>query len=601
MQQATLQRLLSQAKGHIAAGEPAEAVKLLYTLVRQYPDCYEGWLLFSRGLFEAGYVSEAVQVAHHAERVDPLQQQFHGIQLCMQKGQRKDAQQLARKMLEDYPSHPRACFTLASIALAEQQPEQSIDILASAVTQLPANASLRKLLSDSYVSAGRYILAINACQVLTMLDPGFEAHWALLCLLLKYGQYTELLQQCEQALSYTSDNQARQSQVEQIRGQALRILGRRQESIASLRASLKSNPQNSEAWWALADFKNYTFTHGEKQQLASLIKSDLPDFVRCQALFTAAKISEQGNDFAHTLSLYNQANTCKAPPQYHPEAMTREFSALRQAYTPTALSVQAEYSANQLTPVFIVGLPRSGSTLLEQMLASHSQIEGTLEQPTLPAIERRMQRYVRQHYNASLNDSLEQLSATELTSFGSAYIEEGQLFRQQHCPFYLDKQPFNFRYTGLIHKLLPHAVIIDMRRNPLDCGWSLYKQYFQSGVDFSYRLAHIGAAYNEYVDLMAHWQSVLPGRVLNVQYEELVASPEQELRRIFRHIGLEYESACLNFHSADRAVHTASSEQVRLPVNRNGIGTWQKFDQGLNALKSSLRPDILDQCSHYFD
>ena len=600
MQQASLQRLLSQANGHIAAGEPAEAVKLLYTLVRQYPDCYEGWLLFSRGLFETGYVKEAVQIAQHAEQFDPLQQPFEQIQLCMQKGQHREAEHLARKMLVDYPSHPKACFTLASLALAEQQPEQSIDILVAVVKELPANITLRKLLSDSYVSAGFYAMAIDAAKCLTKLDPCFGSLWNLSLLYFKYGQYNESLAACKQTREQVANDRSKQSQIALVKGQILRIQGRRQDSIASLKASLQANPHNSEAWWALADFKNYTFTHAEKQQLASLIMSDLPGLARCQALFAAAKISEQGNDSEHTLSLYNQANTCKRPAQYHPEAMTREFSALRQAYTSTALSVQAEYNANQPTPVFIVGLPRSGSTLLEQMLASHSLIEGTLEQPTLPAIESRMQRYVRQRYNASLNDSLEQLSVTELTSFGRAYIEEGQLFRQQHSPFYVDKQPFNFRHTGLIHKLLPHAIIIDVRRNPLDCGWSLYKQYFHSGVDFSYRLSHIGAAYNEYVDLMVHWEAVLPGRVLTVQYEELVAAPEQALIRIFKHIGVAYESACLHFYSADRAVHTASSEQVRLPINRNGIGTWKRFEAGLDALKGSLRPDIIKKYSHYY-
>ena len=295
------------------------------------------------------------------------------------------------------------------------------------------------------------------------------------------------------------------------------------------------------------------------------------------------------------MALYNQANTLKAPHGFTPQGICKDLTAIRHAYTPAALAGQAESTINQATPIFIVGLPRSGTTLLEQMLASHSQIEGTLEQPTLAAIERRMQRYVRSHYQKNLNDSLELISARDLTSFGRAYIEQGRLFRQQHCAFFIDKQPFNFRHTGLIHKILPKAVIIDMRRNPMDCGWSLFKQYFQSGVDFSYRLDHIGTVYNAYVDLMMHWQNVLPERVLTVNYEELVAAPEQQLKRVFQHIGLNYEPGCLAYYNSDRAVHTASSEQVREPVNRNGIGAWREFESGLDALKRSLRPDILEK------
>ncbi len=599
MEQASTQRLLSQANTQINNGQSAEAAKLLYTLVRQYPQCYEGWLLFSRSLFEVGHVQEAVQIAQHAEQVDPLQHQFEQIQRCMQQGKLEHAAQHARQMLGEQPHHPKACFTLASIALADQQPEQSIDILVPAVKELPANITLRKLLSDSYVGAGHYALAIDAAEHLTKLDPCFESLWNLLLLYFKYGQYKALLAVCDQARDYIASDRSKQSQLELIKGQVLRILGRREESIRCLKASLQANPQNTDAWWALADFKNYTFSNAEREQLKSLQKASLAGPDRCRALFTAAKISEQGDDSELTMALYNQANQLKAPRGFTPQNICNDFKALRQAYTPTALSVQAENTQYQETPIFIVGLPRSGSTLLEQMLASHSQIEGTLEQPTLAAIERRIQRYVRGQYQKNLNDSLESISARDLTSFGRAYIEQGRLFRQQHCAFFIDKQPFNFRHTGLIHKLLPKAIIIDMRRNPMDCGWSLFKQYFQSGVDFSYRLEHIGTVYNAYVELMMHWQNVLPERVLTVNYEELVAAPESQLKRVFQHIGLNYEPGCLEYYNSDRAVHTASSEQVREPVNRNGIGTWREFESGLDALKRSLRPDILEKYSFF--
>lgn len=595
MEQASTQRLLSQANTQINNGQSAEAAKLLYTLVRQYPQCYKGWLLFSRSLFEVGHIQEAVQIAQHAEQVDPLQRQFQQIQRCMQQGKLDDAAQLAKQMLGEQPHHPKACFTLASIALADQQPEQSIELLVPAVKELPANITLRKLLSDSYVRAGHYALAINAAECLTRLDPGFESLWNLLLLYFKYGQYNELLAACEQAPDQVTRDCSKQSQIELIQGQVLRILGRREDSIRYIKASLQSNPQNTDAWWALADFKNYTFSEAEREQLARLQKAGLSAHSRCRALFTAAKVSEQDGDSTLTMALYNQANTLKAPHGFTPQGICKDLTAIRHAYTPAALAGQAESTINQATPIFIVGLPRSGTTLLEQMLASHSQIEGTLEQPTLAAIERRMQRYVRSHYQKNLNDSLELISARDLTSFGRAYIEQGRLFRQQHCAFFIDKQPFNFRHTGLIHKILPKAVIIDMRRNPMDCGWSLFKQYFQSGVDFSYRLDHIGTVYNAYVDLMMHWQNVLPERVLTVNYEELVAAPEQQLKRVFQHIGLNYEPGCLAYYNSDRAVHTASSEQVREPVNRNGIGAWREFESGLDALKRSLRPDILEK------
>ncbi|MDC8831996.1 tetratricopeptide repeat-containing sulfotransferase family protein [Alteromonas gilva] len=595
MSQQPTQSVLTQANLLISAGDLTDAIKLLYQAVQQYPHFYQGWLLFSKCLFEVGHKKESVQIAQHADSVDPLKQDFQRIQQCMQHNQLDDAASIARQMLHQQAHHPKAIFTLASIALTKNTPLQSIDLLEQAVAHLPANVTLRKLLTDSYVKAGYFARAIANAKVLAELDECFDTLSALIDLLFKYGQYGELLEYCQRAGAHTGNDKQKQSLLDLRRGQTLRIMGRRNESIDCLQSSLQANPRNAEAWWALADFKNYDFSAEDRLKLESLLQAGGADQKNPVAAFAYAKLSEAESSAAQTMALYKEANRLVNCAHYQPAVMQNEFAARMKSYSQDVLAVQANQIDQTCIPIFIVGLPRSGSTLIEQMLASHSKIEGTIEQPTLPSIERRAHQHAREQYNAGLSDAIGKFSAAELSAFGQAYLDDGALFRSANCRYFTDKQPFNFRLIGLIHKILPHAVIIDVRRNPMDCGLSLYKQYFHSGVDFSYNLSHIGAAYNAYVNLMEYWSNALPGKVLTVQYEALVRSPQQQIEHILHHIGLSYEQNCLDFHNTERAIHTASSEQVREPINARGIGAWESVAAELSELEGSLSPAVLAQ------
>ena len=595
MPHAAKQQLLTQAHQFIASQQWAEAVKVLYVGVKQFPDFYDAWLLFSQNLYKVGHIKEAVQIARHAEQLDPLQQDFQFIQQVMQRQQPAEAARKARQMLERYSDHPRACFTLASLALTDNQPDDSIEILEPATDTHPANTTLCNLLATSYDKAGRFRDAISEASRLVNLDGRIEPLWLLMNLLLKYGQYSELLRRCDDAEKLLHADQQALSRLNVIRGQALRIIGKREESIACLQASLQSEPDNADAWWALADFKDYQFSDSDRAQLARLLNDDVPAQIRCPATFAFAKLSESENTQAETFALYRKANALKDKAGFLPSALHKECEQRISTYRPEALTGQAHVNDKQPVPIFIVGLPRSGSTLVEQMLACHDEIEGTIEQPTLPVIERQAERIAAKHYDGNLTTSLHQFQADELASLGQAYLDNGRLFRSGDCRFFTDKQPFNYRLVGLIHKILPQAKIIDVRRNPMDCGFSLYKQYFPHGVPFSYDLTHIAEAFNAYVTLMNYWEEVLPGKVLQLQYENLVAAPEEQLKRILDYIGLPYQSTCLDFHHSDRAVHTASSEQVRQPINRKGIDSWTGVADELDELKQRLAPSILEQ------
>jgi hypothetical protein len=243
-------------------------------------------------------------------------------------------------------------------------------------------------------------------------------------------------------------------------------------------------------------------------------------------------------------------------------------------------------------PIFILGLPRAGSTLLEQILASHSQVEGTLELPNILALAHRIDGQRRVGEEANYPANLATLDRDQLAEFGDAFIRDTRIHRKRGTPFFIDKMPNNFRHIGLIHLILPNAKIIDARRGAMGCCFSGFKQLFAEGQEFTYGLEEIGHYYSDYVRLMAHWDAVLPGKVLRVTYEDVVADLETQVRRMLDFLGLPFEEACMNFHQTERAVRTASSEQVRQPIFKGGVDQWENFSPWLDPLRSVLGPDL---------
>ena len=263
--------------------------------------------------------------------------------------------------------------------------------------------------------------------------------------------------------------------------------------------------------------------------------------------------------------------------------------------TPTLFDAKRGSGTPASDPIFIVGLPRAGSTLLEQILASHSAVEGTMELPNILALAHRIDGRRRIGEEARYPANLSELTADELTGFGEAYIRDTAIHRKRGTPFFIDKMPNNFRHIGLIHLILPNAKIIDARRDPMSNCFSGFKQLFAEGQEFTYGLEEIGHYYRGYVDLMAHWDAVLPGRVLRVDYADVVGDLETQVRRILGHVGLPFEQACVDFHQSDRAVRTPSSEQVRQPIFTSGLDQWEHYGPWLAPLRGALGPKLSGQ------
>ena len=317
---------------------------------------------------------------------------------------------------------------------------------------------------------------------------------------------------------------------------------------------------------------------------------------RVHFCFALGKAFEDVKDYENAFRYYDKGNALKrAQSRYTSETMQAEFEAQKHACTKELFQAKSGSGYSAPDPIFILGLPRAGSTLIEQILASHSQVDGTLELPNILSLAQRLRGRNRTDggaYPACLQD----LAPETFEELGRDYIETTRIHRQG-APFFTDKMPNNFRHIGLIHLILPNAKIIDARREPMACCFSGFKQLFAEGQEFTYGLDEVGRYYRAYVDLMAHWDAVLPGKVLRVQHEDVVADLEGQVKRILSFCDLPFEENCVAFHKTKRAVRTASSEQVRQPINTKGLDVWRDFDPYLDALKTALGPDLAPQVS----
>jgi len=367
-------------------------------------------------------------------------------------------------------------------------------------------------------------------------------------------------------------------------GHALKVAGRQDDSIAAYRRAVALLPQSGDGYSGLANLKSFRFSESDIANMnRRLTHDDLNVGARVQLHFALGKAHEDLKDYAQAFEHYREGNALwRATITYDPEQTHSFVDSCKATLSAEFFEQRRDFGHNARDPIFIVGLPRAGSTLVEQILASHSQIEGTMELPNIPAMARDLNE--RGDYPGVLAD----LDASEFKRLGAVYLAQTSTHRTLGRPFFIDKMPNNFAHVPLIHVMLPNAKIIDARRHPMGCCFSNYKQFFERGQHFTFSLSDLGRYYRDYVDLMAHWDAVLPGKVHRVIYEDLVSDPEMEIRRLLDYVGAPFEEQCLRFHETERAVRTASSEQVRQPLNKSGVNQWKHFEPWLAPLKDAL-------------
>ncbi|MHB8727379.1 MAG: sulfotransferase family protein, partial [Casimicrobiaceae bacterium] len=414
-------------------------------------------------------------------------------------------------------------------------------------------------------------------------NPGYRNLKA--AILAHLGDYAESIEVYEAVLK----EYPRQPKVWMSYGHSLKTARRREESVGAYRRAIALQPSLGEAYWSLANLKTFRFADADIAAIRrALERADLSDDDRLHFEFALGKALEDEESYEESFVHYASGNDLRSKQHpYSADQNTRFVQRSKRNFTADFFA-QRPGGAQAADPIFIVGLPRSGSTLIEQILASHSLVEGTMELPDIPQIARELAGRDDAVGETPFFDALAALSAQERQALGERYLAATRIHRKAEAPFFIDKMPNNCLYVGLIHLILPNAKIIDARRHPLGCGFSVFKQHFARGQNFSYRLDDIGRYYADYVELMAHMDAVLPGRVHRAFYESVVQETEAELRRLLDYCGLPFESGCLRFYENERAVRTASSEQVRRPIFREGMDHWRHYEAWLGPLKQAL-------------
>jgi tetratricopeptide (TPR) repeat protein len=374
-------------------------------------------------------------------------------------------------------------------------------------------------------------------------------------------------------------------------GHTLKTVGKLDDAISAYRKSIELSPSIGESYWSLANLKTFRFTDDDIANMREQFRPESGDpDDQGHLAFALGKAFEDRKDFDQSFEFYEQGNLIRGRRHRH-DVKKNILDTARQIKT-----LDTEFFATRkgvgcatTDPIFVVGLPRSGSTLVEQILASHSQVQGTSELPDIIAISRKLGSKSRQNPAGEYPEILAELMPQQFKELGESYIDTTRVQRKD-IQYFIDKMPNNFRHVGLIHLILPNAKIIDARRHPMGACFSGFKQLFATGQTFTYDLTGIGYYYRDYIKLMDHWDKVLPGRVHRVQYEDMVNDTETQIRDLLDYCGLEFEEQCLRFYETKRAVRTPSSEQVRQPVYKHGLEQWRNYEAHLDPLKEALGP-----------
>lgn len=375
-------------------------------------------------------------------------------------------------------------------------------------------------------------------------------------------------------------------------GHVLKSVGEQSEAVDAYRRAIELRPNLGEAWWSLANLKTVRFGAGDISSMERALQGKHCDSEdRFHLHFALGKALEDAGMAEPSFRHYCEGNRLRhSELHYDPSEISNHVDRCRSLFTPDFFAERADWGCKARDPIFILGMPRAGSTLIEQILSSHSAIEGTAELPDMPAIARRLEPRTGQSYA----DAIARLTAKEIESLGEEFLERASIQRFSDKPMFIDKLPNNWPHVGLIRLILPNSKIIDARRHPLSCGFSNFKQHYARGQVWAYDLSEIGAYYRDYVTLMRHFDAVLPGFVHRVIHEELVEDPETVVRRLLEFLDLPFEGGCLNFYENPRAVRTASSEQVRRPISRAGLDQWKPYQAWLDPLKHALGPVLQD-------
>ena len=509
------------------------------------------------------------------------------------------ADQLCRQFLRNNKTHIEGMRLLAKIGEEIGILMDAEFLLETALELSPANRRVRFDYANLLLKMQKFEKAHVQTEALMAADADNHAYRALHAnALAGIGDQQGAIDAYNQVINRSPGQNA----LLVMRGHAEKTIGRIDEAVASYRAAYGVKPSHGDAYWSLANTKSYQFTDAEMASMREQeARADTSMDDRVHLCFALGKAYEDAGDFSASFEYYARGNALKqASVRHRPEYLAIRARAQMAVCTEAFFEARSECGHKDAAPIFVVGLPRAGSTLIEQILASHSQVDGTMELPNVIALAQRLRGNTPTQVDAAGREQprypqiLAEIDPDYFRRFGEQFIQDTMIYRGQ-APYFIDKNPNNFFHIGLIRLMLPHAKVIDARRHPMSCCFSGFKQLFGQGQEFSYGLHEIGNYYREYVDLMEHWDRVLPGFVLRVQHEQLLDDLEGQVRRMLDFCGLDFEQDCLEFYNTERSVRTPSSEQVRQPIFKTSLETWKHYEPWLDPLKKALGPKVRAQ------
>ena len=579
-----------QEAGHIhtAAGDKPAALRAYRHAVSLNDSLIASWKGIVDLLSNDANSELAVDARRQYEKLAALPPELLSVRNMTAEGHYYKAERLCRLFLKANPTYVEGMRLLADLGVKSGVLDDAEFLLESAVEFEPKNPFARHDYMTVLYRRQKYEQSLNQAKILVNSDPNNLDHQISFAnQSVAVGDYDAALKIYDRAIEVRPHS----AELHLVHGHALKTIGEIEPAVNAYRNAYQARPSFGDAYWSLANLKTYRFTGDEVTSMQDN-ESDESTTVedRAHLCFALGKYFEDTEGYADSAEYYLRGNAMrKSQLRYEPQQMTHRLNLQKEFCNETLFERNTDSGHKAPDPIFIVGLPRAGSTLLEQILASHSQVDGTLELPNIPALAFRLAGRLRVDEEPLYPAVLHDLTAEQLQKMGEDFIEDTRVHRQG-APYFIDKMPNNFRHIGLIQLMLPNAKIIDARRHPMACCFSGFKQLFASGQEFTYGLEEIGSYYRDYIELMDHWDKVLPGKVLRVQYEDVVADLETQVRRILDYCGLPFETSCLEFHKTERSVRTPSSEQVRQKIYKTGLEQWRHYEPWLDPLKDALGP-----------
>jgi len=567
-----------------------EAIPHFENAIRQEPSLPAPYRKLGQALIAAGRASEADDAFRKFMERDPGKSAVAEAIMKMQEGQGDEATKMLQSILKANPDNVDAMRYLAAAYLRDKVKMGDAEALLRRASQIaPAYAEVLMLLGSALLDRNKFSEATKTFDKLIKLHPEDDAAWAGLGQSLARSDNSE---KAAKAFARAIELNPKVPLVQMSQGHILKTLGKQEEALDCYREAIKLRPSFGEVYWSMANLKIFTFEDEEVAAMeAQLQDSELGPSPEVHFRFALGKAYEDKKDYDKAWHYYDTANKKQRTLVKHdPGEVADNHERIMEVFSKEFLEEQSGHGLDAPDPIFIVGLPRSGSTLIEQILASHSMVEGTAELPFLGKMASTIGRY--RPDGVSFPKAVQDFRDQDWLAYGKQYIEASRAHRFTDRPFFTDKLPNNFPMVGFIHMILPNAKVINARRHPIDCCLGNYKQLWGKGQHFTYDVFELAEYYKDYHKIMTYWHSALPGKVLDVHYEDTVTDLDNQVRKILDYCGLPFEEQCLRYYETDRAIRTASSEQVRQPIYKGALGRWRHYEENLDEWVEDLSPII---------